>query len=108
MPVATVIVRAPTAAPASIFNVAVKVVGLVTRTGPNPPDAAPPTPIPAPKPACVAPCTNTVHFAVIDTVSDCPAEPDTGVAETRTGGGSTVKVDELPLWNPSVLELTLT
>src|SRR5205807_8417764 len=67
VPVVTVIFLGPAALPATIAICAWALVGLVTATGPSAPAAAPPTPTPAPKLACVVPCTKWVPLPVITT-----------------------------------------
>ncbi len=90
LPVWTVTVRAPNAAPGSICKVAVMVVVLETSTGPAAPNAAPPTPIPGPKDATVAPCTNPVPCPVTAALTVCPAGAEEGVTDTTLGSGSMV------------------
>jgi len=85
-PVATVIDRGPAGAFDAMATVATALVALVTVTGPNNPNVPPPTAIPVPKFACVAPCTKFVKFPVMLTLTVCPTCPVAGLKATLAGG----------------------
>ena len=70
---------------AGTFTCAVAVVGLVTVTELNRPVSPLPTETPGPKFACVDPWRKCVFWAVIVTVTDCPAVAVFGVIETIVG-----------------------
>src|SRR5271157_1702471 len=104
-PVATVTVRAPCTEAGSMEIAAVSVVGVVTVTGPDAPSAAPPTDIPAPKFACVTPCTKLVYCPTKSTDMVCPANARAGDKETICDGGLTVRADALPLKKVTPVEV---
>jgi hypothetical protein len=85
-PVFTLTSRLPAAATGSITNWAVTAVVLVTVRGPYPPAGAPPTEIPGPKFACVAPWKKLLNVPVIATTRFCPGAPLTGFNEIVAGG----------------------
>jgi hypothetical protein len=70
---------------------------LVTVIGPKAPAAAPPTEIPGPKLANVAPWKKKVNFALIVTATLLPTCPDAGFNEVIEAGGLIVTADVLPL-----------
>jgi len=89
-PVVTVTSLRPTEAAASIDSEAVAVVAPVTVTGPNAPLVPPPTETPAPKLACVEPCTKSVAVPLMVTVRVCPCCPVVGEIEEIDAPGITV------------------
>jgi hypothetical protein len=87
-----VTVRPPKGASAATFSVAIAVVEFTTVTSPGPPAAAPPTEIPAPKLAWVAPCTKFVSCPVIVTTRFCwPCLPVPGFTDEIVAPGSIVR-----------------
>jgi hypothetical protein len=80
-------------------NWAVALVALLTVRGPLAPAAPPPTEIPGPKFAVVAPWKKFENEPVIVTLKVCPGFPNAGESSVIDAGGLIVKVELFVLAN---------
>src|SRR5580692_890176 len=78
-PVVVITSTGPSDAPAEMIRLAVRLVALLTVTGPETPSAAPPTLMPGPKLAVVVPLTQLVYWPVMVTVTEAPGVPMLGL-----------------------------